>query len=161
MQPTSQKHVYINCSLFDVFFLTITHFLFEGCDTLMYDNICAPCPTNCEDNICHRQHGTCFACKPDWVGMFCNKSMINEIIQLISTFDYFLSNKAKLRTNLRLGTTGQIYFYSNYFHEDVICVRVTKNVSKLIKKSNLTSYKIFIGTMLCLTFLMLTKYFKI
>lgn len=60
--------------------------------------------------------------------------MINEIIQLISTFDYFLSNKAKLRTNLRLGTTDQIYFYSNYFYEDVICVRVTKNVSKSIKK---------------------------
>lgn len=78
------KTCYINCSLFDVFFLTITHFLFEGCDTLMYDNNCAPCPTNCEDNICHRQHGTCFTCKPGWVGMFCNKSMINEIIQLIS-----------------------------------------------------------------------------
>lgn len=48
----------------------------------MFGNNCAPCPTNCEENKC--QHGKCFACKPGWVGMFCNKSMISEIIQLIS-----------------------------------------------------------------------------
>uniref|UniRef100_K1QD44 Scavenger receptor class F member 2 n=1 Tax=Magallana gigas TaxID=29159 RepID=K1QD44_MAGGI len=46
----------------------------KGCDTLMFGNNCAPCPTNCEDNKC--QHGKCFACKPGWVGMFCNKKCI-------------------------------------------------------------------------------------
>nr|XP_034320459.1 multiple epidermal growth factor-like domains protein 10 [Crassostrea gigas] len=29
------------------------------------------CPTNCKDNRCRTQNGTCFTCKPGWTGTYC------------------------------------------------------------------------------------------
>lgn len=39
-------------------------------------NCDAPCPSNCKDNICHNDHGTCYGCKPGWTGLSCTMSMI-------------------------------------------------------------------------------------
>nr|XP_034320600.1 uncharacterized protein LOC117687713 isoform X2 [Crassostrea gigas] len=39
-------------------------------------NCDAPCPSNCKDNICHIDHGTCYGCKPGWTGLYCTISMI-------------------------------------------------------------------------------------
>ncbi|XP_052694709.1 protein draper-like isoform X1 [Crassostrea angulata] len=36
----------------------------KNCDT--------PCPTNCKNNTCHIQNGTCFTCIPGWTGHYCN-----------------------------------------------------------------------------------------
>lgn len=32
------------------------------------------CPTNCKDNTCNIQSGSCFNCKPGWTGTYCNAS---------------------------------------------------------------------------------------
>ena len=34
------------------------------------------CPTNCRDNVCHIQKGTCYGCVPGWIDKTCNTSMI-------------------------------------------------------------------------------------
>uniref|UniRef100_A0A8W8P1N7 EGF-like domain-containing protein n=1 Tax=Magallana gigas TaxID=29159 RepID=A0A8W8P1N7_MAGGI len=45
----------------------------KGCETSVYGSSCnVSCPTNCKENICHIQHGTCSACKPGWSEMHCN-----------------------------------------------------------------------------------------
>lgn len=87
-QPTLLcKRVHVNDYLFDAFSLYITLFLFEGCETFVYGSSCnISCPTNCKENTCHIQHGTCFACKPGWSEMHCNTSKLDKIIQLISMF---------------------------------------------------------------------------
>uniref|UniRef100_A0A8B8BR14 Protein draper-like n=1 Tax=Crassostrea virginica TaxID=6565 RepID=A0A8B8BR14_CRAVI len=46
----------------------------SGCKTSgVYGNDCEKrCPTNCKDNVCHIQMGTCFGCTPGWKGTTCN-----------------------------------------------------------------------------------------
>ena len=34
------------------------------------------CPTNCRDNVCHIQKGTCYGCAPGWTYTACNTSRI-------------------------------------------------------------------------------------
>eukprot|EP00105_Crassostrea_gigas_P040177 XP_019924325.1 PREDICTED: protein draper-like [Crassostrea gigas] len=47
--------------------------IIKGCETSVYGSSCnVSCPTNCKENICHIQHGTCSACKPGWSEMHCN-----------------------------------------------------------------------------------------
>ena len=50
----------------------------SGCKTSgVYGNDCKQeCPTNCKDNVCHIQMGTCFGCKPGWANTSCQISMI-------------------------------------------------------------------------------------
>nr|XP_022311643.1 multiple epidermal growth factor-like domains protein 10 [Crassostrea virginica] len=47
----------------------------QGCQTSgVYGSSCAErCPTNCRDDVCHIQEGTCFDCAPGWLGTVCNK----------------------------------------------------------------------------------------
>lgn len=50
-------------------------FLCQGCVPRVYGSSCnKSCPINCKDNMCQIQHGTCFDCKPGWMGTFCNTS---------------------------------------------------------------------------------------
>nr|XP_022311640.1 multiple epidermal growth factor-like domains protein 11 [Crassostrea virginica] len=44
-----------------------------GCQTTgVYGESCEKrCPTNCRDNTCHIQQGTCFGCSPGWKGTMC------------------------------------------------------------------------------------------
>nr|XP_022311642.1 uncharacterized protein LOC111116883 isoform X2 [Crassostrea virginica] len=44
-----------------------------GCQTAgVYGESCEKrCPTNCRDNTCHIQKGTCFGCSPGWNGSMC------------------------------------------------------------------------------------------
>lgn len=48
----------------------------QGCyKSGVYGEKCSNlCPTNCEDNTCHIQNGTCYVCKPGWTGSTCNTS---------------------------------------------------------------------------------------
>nr|XP_022306120.1 uncharacterized protein LOC111112689 [Crassostrea virginica] len=34
------------------------------------------CPTNCRDNVCHIQKGTCYGCVPGWINTTCNTKCI-------------------------------------------------------------------------------------
>nr|XP_022311625.1 receptor-type tyrosine-protein phosphatase epsilon-like isoform X1 [Crassostrea virginica] len=45
-----------------------------GCQTAgVYGESCEKrCPTNCRDNTCHIQNGTCFGCSPGWNGTMCH-----------------------------------------------------------------------------------------
>lgn len=49
-----------------------------GCETPgFYGDSCElRCPTNCRDNTCHIQKGTCFGCSPGWKGTTCNKGKV-------------------------------------------------------------------------------------
>lgn len=63
-----------------------------GCKSFgMYGSNCdIPCPVNCKYNTCHIQLGTCFGCKPGWIGTSCNISMyvvINTLHFCINLFD--------------------------------------------------------------------------
>ena len=40
------------------------------------DNCTVRCPTNCRDNVCHIQKGTCYGCASGWMDTTCNTSMI-------------------------------------------------------------------------------------
>lgn len=59
----------------------------SGCKTSgVYGDGCEKqCPTNCKDNVCHMQMGTCFGCGPGWNGTTCNTSMIEN------TFYFYVS----------------------------------------------------------------------
>lgn len=53
---------------------------YTGCNSGFYSSNCStPCPTTCEDGICHIQSGACFNCKPGWIGIHCNSSNITNI----------------------------------------------------------------------------------
>nr|XP_022311265.1 scavenger receptor class F member 2-like [Crassostrea virginica] len=47
----------------------------QGCQASgVYGDSCKEqCPTNCRDNVCHIQKGTCFGCAPGWMDITCNK----------------------------------------------------------------------------------------
>lgn len=47
----------------------------QGCSKAgVFGNECnSSCPTNCKDNLCHIEFGTCFACSPGWTGKSCDK----------------------------------------------------------------------------------------
>ena len=49
-----------------------------GCQTAgVYGNSCKErCPTNCRDNACHIEKGTCYGCTPGWIDTTCNTSMV-------------------------------------------------------------------------------------
>lgn len=51
--------------------------IFEGCRFGVYGISCdQPCPTNCKNKMCHIVKGTCFECKPGWIGILCETSII-------------------------------------------------------------------------------------
>lgn len=56
-------------------------YIYTGCNTVgFYGSNCeTPCPKNCEDSTCHIQNGTCFTCKPGWIGIQCNSSKMTNI----------------------------------------------------------------------------------
>ena len=50
----------------------------------VYGNNCTvPCRSNCRDNVCHIQRGTCFGCKPGWKDTTCHTGIIEITIQLL------------------------------------------------------------------------------
>lgn len=68
---------------------------YAGCDNAsVYGTDCdTPCPTNCQDNTCHIQSGSCFKCKPGWSGMYCYTSkMTNVVFNLYINFFYLSFN---------------------------------------------------------------------
>lgn len=49
------------------------YFNHKGCQSGVYGKYCAiSCPSNCKDNVCHIQEGTCFVCKPGWREISCS-----------------------------------------------------------------------------------------
>ena len=50
----------------------------SGCQASgVYGDKCKEqCPTQCKDQICHIQKGTCFGCAPGWINTTCKTSMI-------------------------------------------------------------------------------------
>lgn len=46
-----------------------------GCDT--------ECTINCQDNNCHIQNGTCFACRPGWTEDSCETSTNVKLLAYI------------------------------------------------------------------------------
>lgn len=58
-------------------------FLDKGCKRARFygSNCDIPCPVNCKDSTCNIQSGTCFTCKPGWIGHYCDSSKIKNVIQ--------------------------------------------------------------------------------
>nr|XP_022305068.1 protein draper-like isoform X1 [Crassostrea virginica] len=82
---TSGRYViFYNARLYEVVYpkeYEISMVITELCEVIVlgcknsevYGNNCRErCPTNCRDNVCHIQRGTCFGCKPGWTGTHCD-----------------------------------------------------------------------------------------
>nr|XP_022305779.1 protein draper-like [Crassostrea virginica] len=50
----------------------------HGCQASgVYGDSCKErCPTNCRDNVCHIQKGTCFGCSPGWMDTICIRKCV-------------------------------------------------------------------------------------
>eukprot|EP00105_Crassostrea_gigas_P023566 XP_011443442.1 PREDICTED: multiple epidermal growth factor-like domains protein 10 [Crassostrea gigas] len=59
--------------VYNVFTELCEVFIFGCYKSGVYGEKCSNlCPTNCKDNTCHIQNGTCYVCKPGWTGSTCN-----------------------------------------------------------------------------------------
>ena len=63
-----------------------------GCQASgVYGDTCKElCPTNCRDNVCHIQKGTCYGCAPGWTYTSCNTSRITLTFKLIFLSSIFV-----------------------------------------------------------------------
>lgn len=71
------KHFFITLKYFCLQYFCLHLFVISsGCGKSgVYGSNCnIPCPTNCKDNMCHIQNGTCFSCQPGWMGTTCSTS---------------------------------------------------------------------------------------
>lgn len=77
------NHLFVTCYGIQIINNAVKY-IDKGCSKAgVFGNECnSSCPTNCKDNLCHIEFGTCFACSPGWTGKSCDKSKKNYLLLL-------------------------------------------------------------------------------